>query len=324
MAVGARGSCRQESGRAVSDAVLRRPILHLDRHRDSRRRRRARPERPPRHRPVGRRLQCRRGRRAPEGGYVHARVARRRDRRRRRLETAGPHHRRNAGRRSRAPQPRTPAEPATTALVFDHLSSESLRLAQRATLDYVPMSGESSVRIGVFATDPGVRVAAAVHDRPHAGAAGGRAHRAVRHGRGGTKAERSDELTERKRALEGETRSAAASGVNSGGATLAPNVVADRPARDRASADSDRTEHASLVRQPRPHPQRLRHGADTAHGCAAALVDPRPQDDRVLLGRSAGLARAFGQARFRDRRGQSRQRNHVCGGRQGAAVEEAC
>jgi hypothetical protein len=47
---------------------------------------------------------------------------------------------------------------ATTALVFDHLSTESLRLAQKATLDYVPITGESSMRVGVFATDPGVRV----------------------------------------------------------------------------------------------------------------------------------------------------------------------
>ena len=50
------------------------------------------------------------------------------------------------------------ADEATTALVFDHLSSESLRLAQRATLDYVPATGESSARVGVFATDPGIRV----------------------------------------------------------------------------------------------------------------------------------------------------------------------
>jgi VWFA-related protein len=47
---------------------------------------------------------------------------------------------------------------ATTAIVFDHLSSESLRMAQKATLDYVPMTGESSVRVGVFAIDPGIRV----------------------------------------------------------------------------------------------------------------------------------------------------------------------
>jgi VWFA-related protein len=57
------------------------------------------------------------------------------------------------------PQP-TPAneEEGTTALVFDHLSSESLKLAQKATLDYIPKSGETSTRVGVFATEPGVRV----------------------------------------------------------------------------------------------------------------------------------------------------------------------
>ena len=36
---------------------------------------------------------------------------------------------------------------STTALVFDHLSEEALGLAQRATLQYVPMSGESDVRV---------------------------------------------------------------------------------------------------------------------------------------------------------------------------------
>ena len=48
-------------------------------------------------------------------------------------------------------------EESTTALVFGHLSSESLGLAQRATLDYIPASGESTARVGVFATDPGIR-----------------------------------------------------------------------------------------------------------------------------------------------------------------------
>ena len=42
--------------------------------------------------------------------------------------------------------------------MFDHLSEESLGLAQKATLEYVPMSGDSDVRVGVFATDPGIRV----------------------------------------------------------------------------------------------------------------------------------------------------------------------
>src|SRR6516165_7001842 len=36
---------------------------------------------------------------------------------------------------------------ATVALVFDHLSSESLSLAQKATLAYVPLSGDSPVRV---------------------------------------------------------------------------------------------------------------------------------------------------------------------------------
>ena len=55
-------------------------------------------------------------------------------------------------------QARDAADQATTALVFDHLGEESLGLAQKATLDYVPMSGDSDVRVGVFATEPSVRV----------------------------------------------------------------------------------------------------------------------------------------------------------------------
>jgi VWFA-related protein len=50
------------------------------------------------------------------------------------------------------------ADEGATAIVFDQLTPESLGLAQKATLDYVPMNGESAVRVGVFATDPGIRV----------------------------------------------------------------------------------------------------------------------------------------------------------------------
>ena len=120
---------------------------------------------------------------------------------------------------SAAPDPST--EQATTALVFDHLSSESLRLAQRATLGYLPMNDESSVRIGVFATDPGVRVLQPFTiDRTLVRRA---VAQIVPSGTAAEeqKVERSDELTERKRTLEGETRAAAASGVNATGATLA-------------------------------------------------------------------------------------------------------
>lgn len=115
----------------------------------------------------------------------------------------------------------SPVDDATTALVFDHLSSESLRLAQRATLDYVPRSGESDVRVGVFATESGVRVLqsfttdralvrrAVAHVTPSGTAAEER------------KAERSDELTERRRTVESENRAAAAGGVSASGAALA-------------------------------------------------------------------------------------------------------
>ena len=45
-----------------------------------------------------------------------------------------------------------------TALVYDHLSEDALHLAQKATLNYIPMNGESKVWIGVFATQPAVSV----------------------------------------------------------------------------------------------------------------------------------------------------------------------
>lgn len=59
-----------------------------------------------------------------------------------------------------------PEEDSTVALVFDHLSAESLRLAQKATRDYVPMTGEWQGKIGVFATDPGIRVVQAYTSDP--------------------------------------------------------------------------------------------------------------------------------------------------------------
>src|SRR6476469_7689483 len=45
-----------------------------------------------------------------------------------------------------------------TALVYDHLSEDALHLAQKATLNYIPMNGESKVWLAVFATQPAVSV----------------------------------------------------------------------------------------------------------------------------------------------------------------------
>ena len=134
-------------------------VLHLNRNRHPRRRRRARQARPAGDRSRRAGFRHRRGWCPAEGRLVQPRVARRRHRRRRRVEVSAEDRRRHAADAKDAP--RTAEETlddATTALVFDHLSSETLRLAQRATLDYVPMNGESKVRVGVFATDPGIRV----------------------------------------------------------------------------------------------------------------------------------------------------------------------
>jgi len=129
------------------------------------------------------------------------------------------------------PDAATEAEAATTALVFDHLSAESLRLAQKATLEFVPLSGESSARVGVFATDPGVRVIQSyTTDRTR-----------IRQGvekvmASGTsteeqKAQRMDELLDRRRELSSETRSAEASASTAlGGA--ASRVASEIGARE--------------------------------------------------------------------------------------------
>jgi VWFA-related protein len=114
----------------------------------------------------------------------------------------------------------------TTALVFDHLSSESLRLAQRATFEYVPMTGESNVRVGVFATDPGIRVLQEfTTDR---GLLRKAVARVIPSGTGAEeeKAERADELTGRRRELEGEALASAASGATATGVALARSAAA--------------------------------------------------------------------------------------------------
>jgi VWFA-related protein len=61
---------------------------------------------------------------------------------------------------SRTGSPATPAasDRPTVAIVFDALKPEALELAQKAALSYLPMTGENDARVGVFASDPGLRV----------------------------------------------------------------------------------------------------------------------------------------------------------------------
>jgi VWFA-related protein len=114
-------------------------------------------------------------------------------------------------------------DPATVALVYDHLSSEALNLAQKATLAYVPLSGESPVRIGVFAGEPGPRVLQyytterasvrrAVAQLTPAGVSMEE-----------QRTERGDNLIARRREIDAENATAIASAATSTGAQLARN-----------------------------------------------------------------------------------------------------
>ena len=125
---------------------------------------------------------------------------------------------------SSSPHDSVPTEDATTALVFDHLSADTLRLAQKATLDYVPLTGESGVHVGVFATEPAMHVVqryttlrALVRQAVARVQPSGVSLEEQ-------KADRSDELTTRRRQLEGETQAAESGVVGGTGAALARNA----------------------------------------------------------------------------------------------------
>ena len=219
-------------------------------------------------------------------------------------------------------------EDGTTALVFDRLSAESLRLAQRATREYVPMNGESAGRVGVFATDPGVRmVQGYTTDRS-------RVRRAVADivPSGTTaeeqKGERAEELLARRRQMEDESATLARNAAGIGGADLARNgaQIGEREV-ERRLVQTELNMIRSFESMDRDH-----QGYDTS----AALLTRRPvpvvparaQDDRLLLGRIAGVAGALGEARCGDRGGQSRARHHLRGGRERPAdaqlLRDAC
>jgi len=125
---------------------------------------------------------------------------------------------------SAAPVASRPEDQATTAIVFDHLSSESLGLAQKAALDYIPMTGESGARVGVFATDPGIRIVQRyTTERALVRQA---VARVLPSGTSAQeqKADRTDELLERRRELRGEAGGIAAG--SGGGAALAASASA--------------------------------------------------------------------------------------------------
>jgi len=127
--------------------------------------------------------------------------------------------------RDRAAPVEAATEDGTTAIVFDQLTSESLRLAQKATLNYVPLIGESPVRVGVFATDPGIRVLQGfTTDRALVRrAVAGVLPSGISSGE--QKAERADQLMTRRQELQGQA-DPTAGGATASTATLAQNAAA--------------------------------------------------------------------------------------------------
>jgi VWFA-related protein len=124
-----------------------------------------------------------------------------------------------------APAVAVPPDDATTALVYDRLSPETLRLAQKATLDYVPLTGESGVQVAVFATDAGVRALQRyTNDRTLVRQA---VNRVLPSGLTDEelRSDRSDDLVARKKALSGEADTAATRAAGGSGAVLAQNAA---------------------------------------------------------------------------------------------------
>src|SRR6266571_5743602 len=104
-----------------------------------------------------------------------------------------------------------------TALVFDHLSEDALHLAQQATLKYVPMNGDSDIRVAVFATEPHVSLLqrfttdrAAIRKAVAALMPAGTAA-------ADQKAERRQDVVDRRRELLAETQALAAAATTGGG-----------------------------------------------------------------------------------------------------------
>jgi len=115
-------------------------------------------------------------------------------------------------------------EAATVALVYDHLSSESLSLAQKATLSYIPLSGDSPSRVGVFVGDVGIRLAQFYTSDRNA------VRRAVSHiapigMMEEQRVERADSLVARRREIDAANESAIAGVVAGSGAVLARNAA---------------------------------------------------------------------------------------------------
>jgi VWFA-related protein len=119
-------------------------------------------------------------------------------------------------------------EPAATALVFDALSSEAIAMCQKAATNYLPRNGATGARIGVFVTEPTVRMLQSYTDDPN------KVRLAVRRVQPTTtlskenQREQVDQLRERREQLASfaETSTGAVAGNNPTGQGVAGNIGA--------------------------------------------------------------------------------------------------
>jgi len=121
--------------------------------------------------------------------------------------------------RNEGPAAAVPHEDAATiALVYDHLSSDALSPAKKATLGYLPLSGDSPVRIGVFAGEPAPRVLQYFTTDRHAVRLAVSRVAPAGVSMEEQKAERSDTLTARRREIDAENARTIASTATATGA----------------------------------------------------------------------------------------------------------
>ena len=262
------------------------------------------------------RFRRRRGRRPPEDRQLQPRVARRRDRCRRRLARAPRDRDRQAEPARRPESSRTPRRPPRRrrrrwcSIICRRKRCTSRRRPRSNTCR---MSGESSVQVGVFASDLGVRALQRyTNDRALVRRAVARVMPV-----GGSdeeqRSDRTDELIERRKALAGEAESAGASAAQGSGAVLAQN----------AGTLGERENELHLVQteinmlRSIESSERSRRGYDTSLSLLAVVRSLAEYPGRkTIVFFSEGLPVSpvlIGEAGPRDRRGEPLERDRLRG-----------
>ena len=175
------------------------------------------------------------------------------------------------------------------ALVFDSLSPEALAMCQRAALDYVKMSGDTDARIGVFVTDPYVRVVQRYTGEPALIRSAVQRLLASGTEQQSARAERLEQLRARRGEMDASGISQLANTVTGTG-NLSQAATAIGQAEVQRRLVQGEMRHAAGVRFARPRPSRLRHHQLAAGGARVDGLYAGPEERRIFFGGSAGVA----------------------------------